>query len=344
MKENRQHYPLRLPAPGDYGPPKLSLPFTPNENRRIMLLSMTGYGRATQTKAGKTFTVEIRSLNSKQNDLRLRSGLQLHKYEVQLRRLILDATKRGKLEVSVDMADETGGDGIKINTALLNQVYEKVLAAQSEDNISSGLEVVLGGGRKTKSVSHMNGLYAALLRIPGIVEAGNNRLSDDDWADLRAVAEAAVTDLDKYRTQEGDVLAKDLGDSCRGIATLLTEVSKYEDERVQSVRDRMEKHLKDYLGRSNVDKNRYEQEVLFYLEKMDINEEKVRLKQNCEYFLEILNNQDAIKGRKLNFISQELGREINTLGAKAYSAEIQRLVVNMKEHLEMIKEQLANVA
>lgn len=305
-----------------------------------MLLSMTGYGRATQTREGKTYTVEIRSLNSKQNDLRLRSGQYLHKYEMELRRLVLDKVKRGKLEVSVDIADETGGGGVKINTALLNQLYKDVVVAQFTDAGGTGPIRGIDGTQKI----HESGLYAALLRTPGIIETGSNRLADEDWPHLQTVVEACITHLDEYRSQEGEVLAADLASSCQAIADLLAEVDQYEEERIQSVRDRMEKHLKDYLGRSNVDKNRYEQEVLFYLEKMDVNEEKVRLKQNCEYFLEILTNTDDVKGRKLSFISQEIGREVNTLGAKAYSAAIQRLVVNMKEDLEMIKEQLANVA
>ena len=290
---------------------------------------MTGYGRATHSHAGKTYTIEIRSLNSKQNDLRLRSSQHLHKYEMELRRLILDQVQRGKMEVNVDVADETGGGGVKINTALLSRLYGEVWGAISTDVQKPG---------------HAEGLYAALLRIPGMVEAGSNRLEDEDWAQLKIAANNAVAHLNEYRTQEGKVMAKDLAASANGIASLLGDVAQYEDARVESVRARMEKHLKDYLGRGNVDKNRYEQEILFYLEKMDINEEKVRLKQNCEYFLEILNNADTVKGRKLNFISQEIGREVNTLGAKAYAAEIQKLVVNMKEHLEMIKEQLANVA
>lgn len=290
---------------------------------------MTGYGRATHSHAGKTYTVEIRSLNSKQNDLRLRSSQHLHKYEMELRRLVLDQVQRGKLEVSVDIADESGGGAVKINTLLLNRLYGEVWGAISGDVQKPG---------------HAEGLYSALLRIPGMVEAGSNRLEEEDWAQLKLAAGQAIIHLNEYRSQEGEVLAKDLADSCTGIAKLLEDVEPYEETRVESVRTRMEKHLKDYLGRGNVDKNRYEQEILFYLEKMDINEEKVRLKQNCEYFLEILGNEDMVKGRKLNFISQEIGREVNTLGAKAYAAEIQKLVVNMKEHLEMIKEQLANVA
>ena len=288
---------------------------------------MTGYGRATQSHDGKSITVEIRSLNSKQNDLRVRSNRQLHKYELDLRRLILDEIKRGKLEVTVELADAGGGEAVQINTPLLNRLYTEIQT-----------------NSRTVPNHHAQGIYAALLRVPGIVEAGSNRLSDEDWTLLKQTALNAVTQLDEYRSQEGEVLRADLAASARGIAELLTEVNKHEDERIQSVRDRMERHLADFLGRSNVDKNRYEQEVLFYLEKMDINEEKVRLRQNCEYFLEILNNKDKVKGRKLNFISQEIGREVNTLGAKAYSAPIQKLVVNMKEHLEMIKEQLANVA
>ncbi|MEO0734802.1 MAG: YicC/YloC family endoribonuclease [Bacteroidota bacterium] len=294
-----------------------------------MLLSMTGYGRATQTHGDKTYTVELRSLNSKQNDLRLRTNQQLHKYEMDLRRLILDATKRGKLEVTLEIADESGGEAVKINTALLKRLYHEVAGQTKQTQGSAG---------------HEDGLYAALLRVPGIVEAGSNRLADEDWEYLKATAMASIEHLNEYRCQEGKVLARDLGASCRGIADLLEEVAEYEEGRIQAVRDRMERHLQDFLGRNNVDKNRYEQEVLFYLEKMDINEEKVRLKQNCAYFLEILSNEDGIKGRKLNFISQEIGREVNTLGAKAYSSDIQKLVVNMKEHLEMIKEQLANVA
>ncbi len=301
----------------------------PHVYLRRMLLSMTGYGRSTQTENGKSYTVEIRSLNTKQNDLRLRSNQNLHKYEVKLRKLLLDAIKRGKQDVTIEIVDETGGAAAKVNAALLNRLYEQVKSGTPEG---------------TGQLGHDSGLYAALLRVPGVVDSAVERISDEDWTILQRTAKAGVDHLNEYRTQEGAALARDLKGNCTTIAGLLEKVAEYEDERIQSVRDRMERHLADYLGRSNVDKNRYEQEVLFYLEKMDINEEKVRLKQNCDYFVEILGNDDMVKGRKLNFISQEIGREINTLGAKAYSPNIQKLVVNMKEQLEMIKEQLANVA
>lgn len=287
---------------------------------------MTGYGRATHRHDGMTYTVELRSLNSKQNDLRLRTSTQLHKYEMDLRRLVLDATQRGKLEMTIEVVNETGADTLKVNTTLLNRVFDQVMTDMQD--------------RK----AHADGLYAALLRIPGIVESGSRRLEEAEWAQLQQTARACLQHLDEYRLQEGAVLAQDLADSARGISELLAQVPPFEEGRIKTVRERMAKHLEDFMGRNNVDKNRYEQEVIFYLEKMDINEEKVRLEQNCAYFLDILHNDDRIKGRKLNFISQEIGREINTLGAKAYSPDIQKLVVNMKEHLEKIKEQLANVA
>ena len=290
---------------------------------------MTGYGRATQTVNDKTYAVELRSLNTKQNDLRLRSNQTLHKYEVKLRKFILDAVKRGKLDSTVEITDESGGGAAKVNTGLLRRLYTEI-----SGSLPAG----------TMGTDHETGLYAALLRVPGVVESAGERLTEEDWPIVQATAQRAIDHLNQYRQQEGAVLASDLKENCTTIKSLLEQVSGFEEERVQSVRDRMEKHLKDYLGRGNVDKNRYEQEVLFYLEKMDINEEKVRLLQNCDYFIEILENDKLVKGRKLNFISQEIGREINTLGAKAYSPNIQRLVVNMKEQLEMIKEQLANVA
>lgn len=305
---------------------------------------MTGYGRATQVLGGKTYTVEMRSLNSKQNDLRMRTSVQLHQYEIELRRFVLDATKRGKLEIAIEIADETGGSGVRVNTALLNSLYQDIVSAKMGKTDKVDLVDFMAKNAANVGGNHADGLYSALLRIPGIVETGHNRLTDEDWPHLKATTATCLTHLDEYRRQEGNVLARDLEASATGIADLLGEVVHYEDARIASVRDRMEKHLQDYLGRGNVDKNRYEQEVLFYLEKMDINEEKVRLRQNCEYFLEILGNDDRVKGRKLTFISQEIGREVNTLGAKAYSADIQKLVVNMKEHLEMIREQLANVA
>ena len=297
-----------------------------------MLLSMTGYGRATRTDAGKTYTAEVRTLNSKQSDLRLRTNLNLQAHEMELRKDVMAAVKRGKVELSLDVADDSGAHKVKIDLPLLSAISQEIYFRLNTH------------GNRPLPEHTMDGLVPALLRTPGIVEAGAGQLTGNDWAHVQGTVEEALERLQAYRLQEGEVLAADLRASVDAILELLGRVDDYTEQRVSAVRERMEKHLSDYLGRANVDKNRYEQEVLFYLEKMDINEEKVRLSQNCAYFLEIMDNADDVKGRKLNFISQEMGREINTLGAKSYSADLQKLVVNMKEHLEMIKEQLANVA
>ena len=294
-----------------------------------MLQSMTGYGRATLTEGAKTYTVELRGLNSKQTDLRLRTNQQLQEHELELRTLVLDAVKRGKLEMNLDIADAgVGTDKLKVDLPLLNALSKDIYFTL----------------RSSLPESTMDGLVPGLLRTPGIIETGTPSLSEEDWTHIQAVTRTCVDRFQEYRHQEGNVLAEDLSTRVRAIMELLDRVGDYDEQRISAVRERMERHLSEYLGRANVDKNRYEQEVLFYLEKMDINEEKVRLQQNCDYFLEVMGNEKEIKGRKLNFISQEIGREINTLGAKAYSADLQKLVVNMKEHLEMIKEQLANVA
>ena len=297
-----------------------------------MLLSMTGYGRATRTDAGKTYTAEVRTLNSKQSDLRLRTNVNLQAHEMELRKNVMAAVKRGKAELSLDIADDSGAHKVRIDLPLLSAISQEIYFRLNTH------------GSRPLPEHTMDGLVPALLRTPGIIEAGAGQLTGNDWDHVQGTVEEALERLQAYRLQEGEVLAADLRTSVEAILEMLGRVDDYTEQRVSAVRERMEKHLADYLGRANVDKNRYEQEVLFYLEKMDINEEKVRLAQNCEYFLEILDNADDVKGRKLNFISQEMGREINTLGAKSYSSELQKLVVNMKEHLEMIKEQLANVA
>ena len=297
-----------------------------------MLLSMTGYGRVSHTVAGKTYTAELRALNSKQTDLRLRTNLNLQAYELELRKLVLAAIKRGKVELSLDIDDEAGTGKVKVDLPLLAAVSQEVyFRLNSYSN-------------RPLPEHTMDGLIPALLRTPGVIEAGAGQLAEGDWEQIQTTVGAALARLRDYREQEGEALYADLSGSVHGILDLLGQVDQYSDQRIAAVRERMERHLADFMGRANVDKNRYEQEVLFYLEKMDINEEKVRLAQNCEYFLEILDNADDVKGRKLTFISQEMGREINTLGAKSYSADLQKLVVNMKENLEMIKEQLANVA
>lgn len=292
-----------------------------------MLLSMTGYGRASATKGDNTINVEIRSLNSKYTDLRLRAPQNLQEKELELRKMVTDFAQRGKLEMAIEIKNVGTATAVQVNTNLLNSLFEQIRD---------------GAGGRLEDHSAPE-LYAALLRIPNVIQNEDGSLDETLWETLKATTKTCLNNFQQYRKQEGEVLANDLAAHAQAINNLLTQVAPFEKERIGVVRERMERHLKDYIGRHNVDNNRYEQEVLFYLEKIDINEEQVRLKQNCDYFLEVLGNDKEAKGRKLSFISQEIGREVNTLGAKAYSADIQKLVVMMKEHLEKIKEQLANV-
>ncbi|MEM7573984.1 MAG: YicC/YloC family endoribonuclease [Bacteroidota bacterium] len=291
-----------------------------------MLLSMTGYGRGKRANGGRTFLVELRSLNSKQTDLRLRSPQNLGQYELQLRKQVTEFAMRGKLEMNIDIRHEKGDDGVSINLPLLQRLFSQV---NDETSFAAG--------------SNPEALLAGLVRLPNVVETKDSELSEEQWEALRGAALDCLEHFQQYRRQEGEVMANDLRTSAQAIKNYLEQVPPFENARVERVRERLNRQLEEFQGRQNVDQSRYEQEVLYYLEKIDINEEKVRLAQNCDYFLEILDNENNVKGRKLSFISQEIGREINTLGAKAHSADIQRLVVDMKEQLEQIKEQLANV-
>lgn len=292
-----------------------------------MLLSMTGYGRASRNHGTLSISVELRSLNSKYTDLRLRGPQNLRERELEIRRMITDFAQRGKLEATIELNSQDGDAGLQVNTNLLNRLFSEI-STDSQGRISD---------------ANAGEIYAALVRLPNVVEGSTGELDEATWKVLKATTKDCLENFNTYRKQEGEVMAADLKGHAQAIKVLLEQVEPHEVLRIQAVRERMERHLQEYLGRPNVDKNRYEQEVLFYLEKIDINEEKVRLAQNCDYFLEILGNKSAAKGRKLSFIGQEIGREINTLGAKAYSSDIQKLVVVMKEHLEKVKEQLANV-
>lgn len=290
-----------------------------------MLLSMTGYGRATQNQQEKTFTVELRSLNSKYSDLRLRSPQNLREKEQELRKMVKNFAKRGKLEMTVEIKSLSGSEEFGLNVPLFKTYYQALSGLAQEANYTD------------------NNLMSAILRLPNVVASSDGDLAQEDWLILKETVEQAMSKFQEFRKTEGAVLAQDLQSSVECIDNLLKEVTPFEKERVDNVKARLYRNLEEQLGKDRIDDNRYEQEVLFYLEKMDINEEKVRLAQHCKYFLEILNNKDLTKGRKLSFISQEIGREINTLGAKAYSADIQRLVVGMKDELEKVKEQIANI-
>ena len=286
---------------------------------------MTGYGRASGSWKEKTILVEVRSLNSKYSDLRLRCSQNLREKEGELRKLVTDFAKRGKLEMSIDITSHAGDNDFGLNIPLFKRYFEALQGISNEFDYQDQT------------------LMSAILRLPNVAASSEGEMSDEEWKAILSVIHEALDKFKQFRVQEGAATAEDLSARVTTIADLLEKVSPHEQDRIGAIRDRLYRSLEENLGKDRVDENRFEQEVLFYLEKMDINEEKMRLAQHCQYFLEVLNNKSEAKGRKLSFISQEIGREINTLGAKAYSSNIQRLVVGMKDELEKIKEQTANI-
>jgi uncharacterized protein (TIGR00255 family) len=286
---------------------------------------MTGYGRATKSFRNKTIMVEIRSLNSKYSDLRIKIPQHYREHETVLRRIVTDGTQRGKVDMNIELKSLQGDDEFGLNKPLFRRYYKELSELGQELNMEGG------------------DLFQAILRIPNVVSSGLESIDDEEWQALLDTLNEAMDNFRKFRETEGQALAVDLQQRINIIMELLVQTSPFEQERVEKLRQRLYQNLEDYLGKENVDENRFEQEILFYLEKMDINEEKVRLEQHCKFFLEEMAKKATSKGRKLSFISQEIGREINTLGAKAYSSDIQRLVVGMKDELEKIKEQVANI-
>lgn len=289
-----------------------------------MLLSMTGYGRGTVTQNGKTITLELRSLNSKFTDIRFKIPHNYKEKEAELRKVITERAQRGKLDVSIDVKSLSGDEDFGLNIPLFKRYFNELSALSTELNIDHG------------------DIVQSILRIQNVVGGAENSIAPEEWQLVRNALDEALNNFDSFRKSEGDAMENDLRKRIGHILEALKKVNPFEEGRVTRLRNRLKQNLEEFLGKENVDENRFEQEVLFYLEKIDITEEKVRLEQHCKYFLEQLDAKTIQKGRKLSFISQEMGREINTLGAKAYSSDIQRLVVQMKDELEKIKEQVAN--
>ncbi len=290
-----------------------------------MLLSMTGYGRESQPYLDKNITVEIRSLNSKFTDIKLKLPQKYKDRENDLRRILAERAERGKIEFALDIKSMHGDDDFALNVPLFRRYVTELQKLAGEFQLPG------------------NDIIAAVLRLPSVVSTELVNIDEAEWAAVQAVVDKAVQQFDQFRLAEGKAMENDLLMRVGHIRSGLALVDPHQEERVTKVRQRLHQNLEDYLGKDKVDENRFEQEIIFYLEKMDITEEKVRLEQHCNYFLEELGSEETAKGRKLSFISQEMGREINTLGAKAYSSDIQRLVVQMKDELEKIKELVANI-
>lgn len=286
---------------------------------------MTGYGRATGTWGDRSISIELRSLNSKFTDLRLKTSQNLREKETELRRRVTDFAQRGKLELNVEIKSAAGDESFGLNAPLFRRYYQELKSLADELGMAS------------------SDMLQAIVRLPNVVATEEDEIPEEEWSAILEVLGNCLDRFKDFRKTEGAATAEDLRMRIHNIQELLETVTPFEEQRSVHLRERMRRHLEDYMSRDKVDENRYEQEVLFYLEKMDITEERVRLAQHCKFFLEEMEKANEVKGRKLAFIGQEIGREINTLGAKAYSADIQRIVVSMKDELEKIKEQVANI-
>ena len=291
-----------------------------------MILSMTGFGKAVVADKGKKITAEIKSLNSKQLDLSIRLPQAYREIELDLRNKVALSLERGKVDLYIYTEAIDNASVVNLNTPLLKQYKEQIMKMSEELEIALPVD-----------------WYATLLRLPDAIKSDLNR-SETDESELAAVGnavETAISTLIEFRTQEGKRLEAFFREKIANIQALLREVDGYEQERVVKIKGRIQDSLCK-LENIEFDKNRFEQEMIFYIEKLDITEEKIRLQNHLDYFLSTLANGHG-QGKKLGFISQEMGREINTLGSKSNHAELQKVVVRMKDELEQIKEQVLNV-
>jgi len=290
-----------------------------------MIKSMTGYGKALAETPQKKITIEIKSLNSKQLDLNTKLPWLYKEKEPEIRNLVSQKLDRGKIDLTIyfDMLDE------EVST-VINKSAVKGYYLQFKE-IASELQINLD-----------DQIFTAIMKLPDTLKTDKQEIPEEEWLLTKSKILESINMLDQYRAEEGNSIMTDLKKCIGKILSMLQSVETFEQGRIIKVREKLLTLLEENVGRDNVDKNRFEQELIFYLEKFDINEEKVRLRTHCDYFLETVNTPSP-NGKILNFIAQEIGREINTIGSKANDASIQKVVVTMKDELEKIKEQTMNI-
>ena len=290
-----------------------------------MLKSMTGYGKSVCELENKKVITEVKSLNSKQLDVNIRMPSYYKEKEIVLRNEISKQLVRGKVDISIFVESVDTISVPKINQSVVKNYYEQL------HNISTDLDI-----------SDDNNLLPVIIGLPDTLKVEKQTLEQEEWSTVFEKIKLAITGCDEFRIQEGTALEKDIIQRIYNISNLLSEVGVFENHRIDKIKKGIYNNLNEFIETEKIDQNRFEQEIIYYLEKIDITEEKVRLNNHCNYFLETANSDDPI-GKKLGFITQEIGREINTLGSKANNADIQKLVIQMKDELEKIKEQVLNV-
>lgn len=290
-----------------------------------MLHSMTGFGRAEQAVGDKVFLVEVKSLNGKQFDIRINIPALLKPFEFEIRNKLQELLIRGSVECNIYIKQNGAVKPVTINKELAKAYYQPIAELSQELHLDAGA------------------ILSALLKLPEVVTPSNEVLTPADYAGFEAVLVNAIQQLKQHRASEGRSLEIDLLLRIENILMQQDIIAKLEPLRQQKIRDGLRKVMEDNVGKENYDPNRLEQELIYYIEKIDISEEQVRLRNHCDYFRSILTEPDESKGKKLSFIMQEIGREINTTGSKAYDSQIQKSVILMKDELEKAKEQVLNV-
>lgn len=290
-----------------------------------MIKSMTGFGKAAGEINNKKVTVEVKSLNSKQADINLRIPSFYKEKELPLRSHISKELQRGKIELNLYVELLDGQSNYQINQELFKKYYQDLseLANDLDQNQNTDL-------------------MAIVAKLPDVLKSEREELDENEWEGIQEIIKTAISHLNEFRIAEGKSLEEDLKLRINNISALLKEVEKYDASRIENIKERINNNLNEAVGEDNINKDRFEQELIYYIEKFDVTEEKTRLTTHLNYFLETVNGSNS-EGKKLGFIGQEIGREINTLGSKANNADLQKIVVQMKDELEKIKEQVLNI-
>jgi uncharacterized protein (TIGR00255 family) len=290
-----------------------------------MLYSMTGFGRAEAVVNGRQVVVEVKSLNGKQFDVSTKLPPILRSYELDIRNLLGNVLMRGTVDLTISIKQDGASKPMMVNTDLAIFYY------QSMQQIAQQLGI------------NEENMLSTIMRMPEVVAPEQDVIPESEWRELKQVVEQAANGLMEHRKNEGTALHKDLHQRITTIEKLLEDILPLEGLRSEKIRNRITQAIQEMVGKENIDDNRFEQEMIYYLERIDFTEEKTRLKQHCIYFHETVEKPGTSKGKVLGFILQEIGREINTLGSKANQAEIQQIVINMKDELEKAKEQVLNI-
>ena len=286
---------------------------------------MTGFGRMERSVGDKTFLIDIKSLNGKQFELNLKMPAFLKPFEFEIRNILSKNLNRGSIDCTISLKETGSAKPVSINTNLAKAYFKPI------SELSEALKL---------DSAHV---LSTLLKLPEVITPTGETLTDDEWKEFQSVLISAIDELNSHRTEEGKSLQVDLVLRIANILKHQEAISVLEPRRKIKIKEGLVKILEENVGKENYDSNRLEQEIIYYIEKIDLSEEQVRLKNHCEYFMTIISDPDEGKGKKLSFILQEIGREINTTGAKAYDSDIQKCVVLMKDELEKAKEQVVNV-